>query len=58
MEQMLSFATYLVVVTSIFAMMSFSLDLQVGSCGIANFGQVAFLLATGPTPWSAATAVT
>jgi ABC-type branched-subunit amino acid transport system permease subunit len=47
MEQMLSFATYLVVVTSIFAMMSFSLDLQVGSCGIANFGQVAFLLAGG-----------
>jgi ABC-type branched-subunit amino acid transport system permease subunit len=47
MEQLLSFATYLVVVTSIFAMMAFSLDLQVGSCGLANFGQVALLLAGG-----------
>jgi ABC-type branched-subunit amino acid transport system permease subunit len=47
MEQLLSFAVYLVVVTSIFAMLSFSLDLQVGSCGLANFGQVAFLLAGG-----------
>ena len=47
MEQLLSFAIYLLVVTCIFAMMSFSLDLQVGSCGLVNFGQVAFLLAGG-----------
>lgn len=47
MEQLLSFAIYLGVVTCIFAMMSFSLDLQLGSCGLVNFGQVAFLLAGG-----------
>jgi branched-chain amino acid transport system permease protein len=47
MDQLLNFATYLVVVTSIFAMMSFSLNLQLGSCGLVNFGQVAFLLAGG-----------
>jgi len=46
-EQLASFGLYLLVATSIFAMMSFSLDLQVGSCGLANFGQVAFLLAGG-----------
>lgn len=49
MDHLLSFATYLVVVTCIFGMLSFSLDLQVGSCGLVNFGQVAFLLAGGYT---------
>ncbi len=47
MHQLLSFATYLTVATSIFAMLSFSLDLQLGSCGLVNFGQVAFLLVGG-----------
>jgi ABC-type branched-subunit amino acid transport system permease subunit len=47
MDQLLNFASYLVVVTCIFSMLSFSLDLQAGSCGLVNFGQVAFLLAGG-----------
>ena len=47
MAQILSFATYLMVVSCIFMMSSFSLNLQVGSTGLANFGQVAFLLAGG-----------
>jgi ABC-type branched-subunit amino acid transport system permease subunit len=47
MDQLLNFGVYLLVVTSIFAMMSFSLNLQLGSCGLVNFGQVAFLLAGG-----------
>ncbi|MBV9521716.1 MAG: branched-chain amino acid ABC transporter permease [Alphaproteobacteria bacterium] len=47
MAQLLNFAAYLAVVTSIFAMMSLSLNLQLGSCGLVNFGQVAFLLAGG-----------
>lgn len=47
MTQIMNFATYLLVVTCIFTMMSFSLNLQVGSTGLANFGQVAFLLAGG-----------
>ena len=47
MHQLLSFAAYLTVATSIFAMLSFSLDLQLGSCGLVNFGQVAFLLVGG-----------
>lgn len=49
MEQLLSFAGYLTVSTAIFAMLSFSLDLQIGSCGLANFGQIAFLLVGGYT---------
>jgi len=47
MDQLLSFASYLVVVTCIFSMLAFSLDLQAGSCGLVNFGQVAFVLAGG-----------
>ena len=44
MEQLLGFALYLLTVTSIFAMLAMSLDLQAGSCGLMNFGQIAFLL--------------
>ena len=44
MEQLLGFALYLLSVTSIFAMLAMSLDLQAGSCGLMNFGQIAFLL--------------
>lgn len=47
MDQLLSFASYLVVVTCIFSMLAVSLDLQAGSCGLVNFGQVAFVLAGG-----------
>ena len=47
MDQLLSFASYLVVVTCIFSMLSCSLDLQAGSCGLVNFGQVAFVLVGG-----------
>lgn len=43
MEQLFGFFLYLVTVTSIFAMLAMSLDLQVGSCGLVNFGQVVFL---------------
>ncbi|MGH6954814.1 MAG: branched-chain amino acid ABC transporter permease [Alphaproteobacteria bacterium] len=43
MEQLLGFFVYLATVTSIFAMLAMSLDLQVGSCGLVNFGQVVFL---------------
>lgn len=63
MHQLFSFAAYLTVATSIFAMLSFSLDLQLGSCGLVNFGQVAFLVvggyataiatASGLSPWLA-----
>ena len=44
MEQLLGFGLYLLTVTSIFAMLAMSLDLQSGSCGLMNFGQIAFLL--------------
>ena len=44
MEQLLGFALYLLTVTSIFAMLAMSLDLQAGSCGLMNFGQIAFLM--------------
>lgn len=44
MEQLLGFALYLLTVTSIFAMLAMSLDLQAGACGLMNFGQIAFLL--------------
>ncbi|MDH3690161.1 MAG: branched-chain amino acid ABC transporter permease [Gammaproteobacteria bacterium] len=43
MEQLLGFFLYLITVTCIFAMLAMSLDLQVGSCGLVNFGQVVFL---------------
>jgi branched-chain amino acid transport system permease protein len=43
MEQLLSFGVYLMAITSISFILAISLDLQVGSCGIINFGQVVFL---------------
>jgi ABC-type branched-subunit amino acid transport system permease subunit len=43
MEQMLGFLLYLVTVTCVFGMLAMSLDLQVGACGLVNFGQVVFL---------------
>jgi len=43
MESLASFLVYLATVTSITLMLSVSLDLQVGNCGLVNFGQVAFL---------------
>lgn len=49
MQQLLSFADYLALSTAIFALLSFSLDLQIGWCGLANFGQIAFLLIGGYT---------
>lgn len=44
MEQLISFAIYLFTITCIFCMLAMSLDLQVGACGLMNFGQVAFML--------------
>lgn len=43
MEQLLSFAVYLMGAASISFMLAISLDLQVGNCGLVNFGQVVFL---------------
>jgi ABC-type branched-subunit amino acid transport system permease subunit len=43
MGSLASFAVYLATITSITLMLSVSLDLQVGNCGLVNFGQVAFL---------------
>jgi branched-chain amino acid transport system permease protein len=43
MEQLLSFAIYLTTITGIAFMLAISLDLQVGGCGLVNFGQVVFL---------------
>src|SRR5262249_29543631 len=43
MESLASFLVCLATVTSITLMLSASLDLQVGNCGLVNFGQVAFL---------------
>jgi ABC-type branched-subunit amino acid transport system permease subunit len=42
-EQLLSFGIYLMTITCITFMLAISLDLQVGSCGLVNFGQVVFL---------------
>ncbi len=44
MEQLIGFGIYLVTVTCIFAMLAMSLDLQVGACGLMNFGQVVFMM--------------
>ncbi len=44
MEQLIGFGIYLVTVTCIFCMLAMSLDLQVGACGLMNFGQVAFMM--------------
>jgi branched-chain amino acid transport system permease protein len=43
MEQLASFALYMLTITSITFILALSLDLQVGHCGIINFGQVMFL---------------
>jgi ABC-type branched-subunit amino acid transport system permease subunit len=43
MEQLASFGIYLIAITGITFMLAVSLDLQVGGCGLVNFGQVAFL---------------
>jgi branched-chain amino acid transport system permease protein len=43
MEQLISFGIYLMTITSITFMLAVSLDLQVGGCGLINFGQVVFL---------------
>ena len=43
MEQLASFAIYMLTITSITFILAISLDLQVGHCGIVNFGQVMFL---------------
>ena len=44
MEQIASFAIYMLTITSITFILALSLDLQVGHCGIVNFGQVMFLV--------------
>ncbi|MBV8566583.1 MAG: branched-chain amino acid ABC transporter permease [Methylobacteriaceae bacterium] len=43
MDQLANFGIYLMGITSISLMLAISLDLQVGNCGIVNFGQVVFL---------------
>ena len=43
MDQLASFAVYMMAITSISFILAISLDLQVGNCGIVNFGQVVFL---------------
>ncbi len=47
MASLLSFGAYLLIVICIFAMLAFSLDLQLGACGLVNFGQVVFVLVGG-----------
>lgn len=43
MEQLASFGIYLMAITSISFLLAISLNLQVGQCGLVNFGQVVFL---------------
>lgn len=43
MDQLANFAIYMMAITSISFILAISLDLQVGNCGIVNFGQVVFL---------------
>jgi branched-chain amino acid transport system permease protein len=43
MDQLANFGIYLMAITSISFILAISLDLQVGNCGIVNFGQVVFL---------------
>jgi ABC-type branched-subunit amino acid transport system permease subunit len=60
MDQLANFGIYLMAITSISFMLAMSLNLQVGGCGLINFGQVVFLtvgayataiaLATGASP--------
>jgi branched-chain amino acid transport system permease protein len=47
MVHLFSFATYLLAATCISCLLTFSLDLQLGYCGLVNFGQAGFLLAGG-----------
>jgi branched-chain amino acid transport system permease protein len=44
MDQLANFGIYLMAITSISFILAISLDLQVGNCGIVNFGQVVFLV--------------
>jgi len=44
MEQLFSFFLYFIIITCIYGILAISLDLQVGSCGLVNFGQIMFLL--------------
>jgi branched-chain amino acid transport system permease protein len=44
MNQLASFGIYLMAITSISFILAISLDLQIGNCGIVNFGQVVFLV--------------
>jgi ABC-type branched-subunit amino acid transport system permease subunit len=44
MNQLASFGVYMMAITSISFILAISLDLQVGNCGIVNFGQVVFLV--------------
>ena len=44
MDQLTNFAVYMIAITSISFILAISLDLQVGNCGIVNFGQVVFLV--------------
>jgi branched-chain amino acid transport system permease protein len=60
MDQLANFGIYLMAITSVSFMLAMSLNLQVGGCGLINFGQVVFLtvgayataiaLATGAGP--------
>lgn len=43
MEQLAGFGVYLMAITSISFLLAVSLNLQVGECGLVNFGQVVFL---------------
>jgi branched-chain amino acid transport system permease protein len=43
MDQLANFGIYLMAITSISFMLAMSLNLQVGGCGLINFGQVVFL---------------
>src|SRR5262249_29618965 len=47
MDQLLSFGLYLTTITCIFLLLAMSLELQVGQCGLVNFGQVVFLAVGG-----------
>jgi ABC-type branched-subunit amino acid transport system permease subunit len=44
MNQLANFAVYMTAITSISFILAISLDLQVGNCGLVNFGQVVFLV--------------
>jgi branched-chain amino acid transport system permease protein len=44
MNQLANFAVYMMAITSISFILAISLDLQVGNCGLVNFGQVVFLV--------------